>query len=145
MAQAPRGESDEIKAVLRELFDTYVEPTVIYVKKFIRPILPVEDVSFIASLLFMLEAIIPLIEQMQAKHAKEKAAAAADEDDDDGGGGGKPKGSDQEAELPWEQVYSTVFVFCLVWSFGAGLTLSRRRHGLHASSSASGGAASTSR
>lgn len=117
-----RNESDEVKAVLKDLFDTYVEETVIYCKKFIKPILPVEDVTFISTLLFMLEAIIPLIEKMRKKHDDERKAAAAEMDDDDEDGPKKP--AETEDELPWQQVYATVFVFCIVWSFGAGLTLS---------------------
>jgi len=120
-----RGESDEVKAVLKELFDTYARETVLFVKKFMRPILPVEDVTFIGSLLYMLEAVIPMIDKMRKQHEAERAAAAAAaEDADEEEGGEKTEAAPTEAELPWQQQYQTVFVFCIVWAFGAGLTLS---------------------
>jgi dynein heavy chain len=118
-----RPERDEIKAVLRKSFDTYIEPTVVYIAKFIRPILHVEDITFVSSLLFMLEAIIPLIEKMRLKHeqeAKERAAEAEDAEDEDGAPAPEEP---TEEQLPEDKIYATVFIFCCVWAFGCGLTI----------------------
>jgi len=117
-----REEPQEIRDVLQSSFDTYVEETVVFMAKHIRPILHVEDITFVSSLLFMLESIIPQIEKMRKKHEKDaKLRAQMLEDAEEGEELDLPEVIEQ---LPTDQIYRTVFVFCTVWAFGCGLTVS---------------------
>ena len=118
-----RQEPQEIKDVLKNSFDMYIKETVIYMAKHIRPILHVEDITFVSSLLFMLESIIPQIETMRIKHEKERKEALQAEADLEEGEE-PPEKKEVHEQLPTAQIYQTVFVFCTVWAFGCGLTVS---------------------
>jgi dynein heavy chain len=123
-----REENEEAKGWLRGFFDIYIETTVLEFKKFMRPILPVQDITLVESLLYMLERMLPLVEiSIKEKAAAQKAAqeeADEDEDEDDEGDEEKKEEVVDEEEVPLDLIYHTVFVFCIVWAFGSGLTLS---------------------
>jgi dynein heavy chain len=99
----------EIIGILRDLFDEYVDKTVFEKNKAFRTILPVEDITHVTSLLYMLERLLPQVDF-----------------------GGKKKGGDDEDEgkkadeeqMAMPDIIATIFVFSIVWAFGCSMTLS---------------------
>lgn len=88
-----------VHTTLRGLFDRYCAPTLLFLRKECKPIVPTEDVTLITNLLRLLDATLPpaLLKKL----------------------------SDPAATPPEEaaRVLETHFVFAAVWAFGAALTV----------------------
>lgn len=84
---------------LRGLFDRYCAPTLLFLKKECKPIVPVEDVTLVTNLLRLLDAtLMPALLKKMCDPAVTPPEEAA-------------------------RVIETYFVFAAVWAFGAALTV----------------------
>jgi dynein heavy chain len=90
--------TDAAKAVLRTLFDRYCAPTLLFIKKECKPMVPVEDVTLVANLLRLLKV---LLTPALLKTVTDPAVTA-------------------EAEM--SRILDTYFVFAAVWAFGSALS-----------------------
>jgi dynein heavy chain len=87
--------SAEVKQRLQENFDEYCASTLLHYRKFIRPVVPVEEITMITSLVYMLGALIGDIDFEK-----------------------------EDKNTPWCDRLDTLFVYCAVWAMGCSLTVS---------------------
>lgn len=87
-----------VKSTLRTLFERYCAPSLLYIKKECKPLVPVEDVTLVTNLLRMLKVLLtPAVMKTVCD-----PATPADEA---------------------TRILDTYFVFAAVWAFGSALSL----------------------
>lgn len=90
--------SSKVKDILRGLFDRYCAPTLLFMKKECKPMVPVEDVTLVTNLLRLLKV---LLSPAVLKKVTEPATA-------------------QEEAV---RILDTYFVFASIWAFGSTLSV----------------------
>lgn len=90
--------ADAVRETLRDLFDRYCAPTLLFIKKECKPLVPVEDVTLVNNLLRLLRSLLTpsLIKKIS------------------------------DPALPPEEqtrIIDTYFVFAALWAFGSALSM----------------------
>ena len=88
---------ETLKALLRTLFDRYCAPSLLFIKKECKPMVPIEDVTLVTNLIRLLRVTLtPAFVKNLLDPVKTK-------------------------ETDVERIVDTSFVFCAIWAFGSAL------------------------